>query len=467
MKLSSQFSRHLSQAFLEDYLQTDKIMLVLLLLHWLFASTVLAYSYGLYTLGFVAGGLIMSLVGIAYWFYRGTAIFRIIVGMAFMLFSAVFIQQHLGRIEMHFHIFIALAILMRYKDAHALIAGVVTTTIHHAFFSFCQENNWQFFNTSITVYNYGEGFSITLLHAVFVLLALTVNLYLIRSLRAQFITNIEYSEALALKNKEVEASKIALKEEKEKEAAANKAKSHFIANMSHELRTPLNAILGYSEILKEVAEEEDRQADIQDLNKIHISGSHLLNLINDILDISKIEAERMDISPDTFNVSQLLKEVIITAEPLVQKNHNQFKFKLDKNLGEMCTDSTKLRQILLNLLSNASKFCKQGAIHLEAKLITEKGDDWLYCQVCDEGIGISDAQLQKLFHAFIQADARISNKYGGTGLGLVISERFSRLMGGRIEVKSELNQGSCFTLYLPMRLSETELALLRHKMKSS
>lgn len=450
MTSKSQFSKRLHQAFLADYLQTDKIMLVLLLIHWLFAATVMGYSYKLYALGFWGGSLIMLVVGLAYLFYRGTVVYRIVVGISLMLFSAIFIQQHLGRIEMHFHIFIALAFMLRYKDISGLLAGAVTTAAHHFSFSYCQENNIQLFDIPIKVYNYGEGFSITLLHTAFVILAVSVYIYLIRSLRAQFITNIQYGEALKQKNKEVEQSKKALKQEKEREAAANKAKSHFIANMSHELRTPLNAILGYSEMLKEVAEEDKRQEDVDDLHKIHISGSHLLRLINDILDISKIEADRMEVSPQYFDIFNLLKEVIITAEPLIKKKHNQFNFLAADDLGDMYNDDTKLRQILLNLLSNASKFCENGVIKLQARIEQQ----WFICDISDEGIGISEAQLEKLFHAFVQADARISNQYGGTGLGLVISERFARLMGGRIKVKSELGKGACFSLYLPVQLPE-------------
>ncbi|SEH06018.1 sensor histidine kinase family protein [Candidatus Venteria ishoeyi] len=232
------FSERLTQAFLEDYQHVDKMMLILLFLHWFTASTIMAYAYGLYTLGFVGGGLVMLIATLAYMLYRGTVVFRIIVGISLMLFSAIFIQQHLGRIEMHFHVFIALAFLIRYKDFIPLLAGAITTTVHHAVFSYCQVYDITLLDMPIKVYNYGEGFSITLLHAAFVVLAVSVYIYMIQSLRQQFIKNIQFSDTLELKNQEIEQSKIALKKEKEREMAANKAKSQFIANMSHELRTP-------------------------------------------------------------------------------------------------------------------------------------------------------------------------------------------------------------------------------------
>lgn len=233
---------------------------------------------------------------------------------------------------------------------------------------------------------------------------------------------------------------------------ANMIKSQFLANMSHELRTPLNAIIGYSEMLAEEAEELGEQIFVEDLGKIRNAGKHLLTLINDILDISKIEAGKMEIHMETFELSGLIQDVITTVKPLIDKNGNKLDTRLEQ--GEMTTDITKLRQILINLLSNASKFTQNGTISLEVNREPRKGRTGYCFRVKDTGIGMSPEQVEKLFQPFMQADSSTTRKYGGTGLGLAISHSFSELMDGSIQVESEMGAGSIFTCWLPSSMEE-------------
>ena len=234
---------------------------------------------------------------------------------------------------------------------------------------------------------------------------------------------------------------------------ANRAKSLFLANMSHELRTPLNAIIGYSEMLIEDAEDQEQQETVLDLKKIHLAGKHLLDLINDILDLSKIEAGKMDIHPEIFAISDLLDEVTSTVQPIVAKNSNNLKVTITDDIGMMHSDLTKIRQSLLNLLSNACKFTERGTIWLQAEREMVDSRDWLTFRIRDTGIGMAPAQMEKLFKEFVQADTSTTRKYGGTGLGLAITRRFCRMLGGDVVVESTLGQGSTFTLRLPREAS--------------
>jgi signal transduction histidine kinase/CheY-like chemotaxis protein len=232
---------------------------------------------------------------------------------------------------------------------------------------------------------------------------------------------------------------------------ASQAKSDFLASMSHELRTPLNAIIGYSEMLLET--EDADAGDLKpDLEKIRGAGKHLLSLINDILDLSKIEAGKMDVFVEEFDVATMLAEVEAVARPLMAKNANTFEVRRAPGLGTMRSDQTKVRQNLFNLISNAAKFTKQGRITLDVRRSPDKsGGEWLEFRVADTGIGITPAQMARLFQAFGQADAATTRTYGGTGLGLAITKHFCRMLGGDVTVESEHGRGSTFTLTLPAR----------------
>jgi signal transduction histidine kinase len=216
--------------------------------------------------------------------------------------------------------------------------------------------------------------------------------------------------------------------------------------MSHELRTPLNAIIGYSEMLQEEAEDLGEETLIPDLQKVNAAGKHLLGLINDILDLSKIEAGRMDLFVESFEVSRLVQDVEAIVQPLVEKNGNTLMVTCPDGVGEMQADLTKVRQALFNLLSNAAKFTEQGTISLT---VEREADDWLTFAVSDTGIGMTEEQLGRLFEAFSQAEASTRSTYGGTGLGLAISRHFCRLMGGDLTVESVYGEGSTFMVRLP------------------
>jgi signal transduction histidine kinase len=230
-------------------------------------------------------------------------------------------------------------------------------------------------------------------------------------------------------------------------AQASQHKSQFLANMSHELRTPLNAIIGVSEMLREDAEV--LKQDTEPLDRVLGAGRHLLALINDILDLSKIEAGRMELNLDTFALPPLIDEVVKTIEPLAAKNGNQVTVHCDAEIGTMHADQMRLRQTLLNLMSNANKFTERGAITIDARRGGEDGRDWITLSIADTGIGMTAEQMGKLFQEFSQASSATASKYGGTGLGLVISRRFCQMMGGDITVTSEPGKGSVFTVRLP------------------
>ncbi len=230
---------------------------------------------------------------------------------------------------------------------------------------------------------------------------------------------------------------------------ASQAKSLFLANMSHELRTPLNAIIGYSEILQEEIGEVDPEEIIADLQRINSAGKHLLEIINDILDLSKIEAGKMNLYLETFEIISILKEVEMIFAPLLDKNSNTLNVNCPEDIGTMYGDIVKLRQGLFNLLSNANKFTQNGTISLNVVRFWEHEQEWVSFSVQDTGIGMNLEQQEKLFQAFTQADESFTRKYGGTGLGLTITRKFCQMMSGNIQVASELGKGSIFTITLP------------------
>ena len=254
-----------------------------------------------------------------------------------------------------------------------------------------------------------------------------------------------------------EQERLAAEEARRAAEAANEAKSSFLANMSHELRTPLNAIIGYSEMLVEDAADSGHEDLVPDLEKIRTAGKHLLGLINSVLDLSKIEAGKMALFVETFAIGSLIDEVIVTARPLVEKKGNKLILNKDPYVGELKGDVTKLKQVLLNLLSNASKFTENGEVSVDVRLEIDRDfASWVVFRVSDTGIGMTPEQLGKLFQAFSQADASTTRKYGGTGLGLAISRRFCQMMGGDVTVESTPGKGTVFTVKLPANVSNAE-----------
>ena len=265
--------------------------------------------------------------------------------------------------------------------------------------------------------------------------------------------------------KRVKERTVELAEARDKAIEASKTKSSFLANMSHELRTPLNAIIGYSELLMEDAIDDKNESIYRDLHKVKNAGVHLLSLISNVLDLSKIEAGKMDLYLEEFNVNSMISDVQSVIEPLAKKNNNTFHIICPETIGSMCSDETKIRQSLLNLISNACKFTKDGEVSLEVgshKLGNVEGVS--FC-VSDQGIGMTQGQLKNLFKEFSQADSSTTREYGGTGLGLAISRRFCEMMGGDISVESVEGQGSIFTMFLPRIASSDDTTSSREDIR--
>jgi signal transduction histidine kinase/DNA-binding response OmpR family regulator len=240
--------------------------------------------------------------------------------------------------------------------------------------------------------------------------------------------------------------------------AANLSKSRFLANMSHELRTPLNAVIGYTELLQDIATDDGNAELLPDLGKIHSAGKHLLTLINDILDLSRIEAGKVTLVPETFDLAGLVGGVVTTIRPLVEKNDNVFRVRCPDDPGALHADVTRVRQCLYNLLSNAGKFTSNGEVVLDVERAPGDGADRIVFRVSDTGIGMTPEQLARVFQPFVQADVSTTRKYGGTGLGLTITRKLAQMMGGDVRVESEAGKGSRFTFELPARPAAVALS---------
>jgi signal transduction histidine kinase/CheY-like chemotaxis protein len=256
-----------------------------------------------------------------------------------------------------------------------------------------------------------------------------------------------FSDITELKKREEELNKTITELDiaKEKADAANQTKSQFLANMSHELRTPLNAIIGLTEMLKEDAADDGLDDFEEPLDRVFSAGKHLLTLINDVLDLSKIEAGRVELFNETFELKQILDDVMKTSSPLAQKNDNELIIDYKTEIDFVTADQTRVKQVVLNLISNACKFTEKGKITIGVNKILRDGGDLISIDVSDTGIGMSDEQMSKLFNSFVQADSSTTRKYGGTGLGLTISKQLAKLMGGDVVVNSELGKGTTFT----------------------
>jgi signal transduction histidine kinase len=286
--------------------------------------------------------------------------------------------------------------------------------------------------------------------------------------KAYDVTLLQEKEALL--NQRLEAANAALRAsqqelEKARETAerargeadaANHAKSKFLASMSHELRTPLNAIIGITELLHEDARDLKREDEFEPLDRVLGAARHLLTLINDVLDLSKVEAGRMELHLESFALGSLIDDVVKTIEPLAAKNANRIVAQCNGVIKAIHADQTRLRQALLNLMSNANKFTSKGTITVDVRQQPENGREWITLAVADTGIGMSPEQMGRLFQEFSQASSSTASKYGGTGLGLVISQRFCQMMGGDITVESEPGRGSTFTIRLPRIVESKE-----------
>ena len=410
-------------------------------------STIHAHVWAAVFLG-GAISLFPALLGIL---HPGAAVTRYLIATAQMLMGALLIHLTTGRIETHFHVFGSLAFLAFYRDWRVLVPATVVVALDHllrgmywpeSVYGVLVASHWRWLEHAAWV----------VFEDVFLVIACirgTEELRKIADRTAVMEEAHREQHAMALEKDELIARLRVSQQELE---AATKAKSEFLANMTHELRTPLNAITLYSELLQECAAEEGRDADVKDLTKIHSASRHLLGLIDGILDLSKIEAGKMELHLESFDVPEMVNDLVSTIDPIVRKQNNRLTVTIARDVHRMHADVTKTRQILFNLLSNAAKFTSDGRIELNISRSELAGVACVEFAIRDTGIGLTDDQQGRLFRPFVQADMSIARRYGGTGLGLALVWRFCRLMGGDVRVESQIGEGAQFVVRLPVQV---------------
>ena len=436
------------------HVRTDRMFAGLMVLQWvagiLFAlwisplawfGTVSRTHVHVWAAIFLGGAIciVPALLGV---FRAGEASTRYTIAVAQMLMGALLIHLTGGRIETHFHVFGSLAFLAFYRDWRVMVPATVVVAADH----FLRGVFWPQSVYGVVVASQWRWLE----HAAWVIFE---DVFLLVSCQRSVVEMKDTAlRTAALEHAEQAASLTAaqLRVTQQQAEAATRAKSDFLASMSHELRTPLNAIILYSELLQEEALDHQQPGTMKDLERIHSAGNHLLGLINGILDLSKIEAGKMTLALEHFDIRAVINDVVATVSPLVQKNANQIVVHCPDDAGIIHSDVLKTRQILLNLIGNAAKFTKDGTITLDVARRVDGSTADIMFVVTDTGVGMTDEQQRKIFEPFTQADVRTTRKYGGSGLGLAIVSRFCSLMGGRVSVDSQLGRGSQFTVVLPV-----------------
>jgi two-component system sensor histidine kinase/response regulator len=436
------------------HVRTDRLFASLMLVQWVAGILFALWISPLAWFGAVSrthvhvwaaiflGGAICVVPALLGVFRAGEASTRYTIGVAQMLMGALLIHLTGGRIETHFHVFGSLAFLAFYRDWRVLVPATIVVALDHllrgafwpqSVYGVLVASKWRWLEHSAWV----------VFEDVFLFVS---------CLRGAAEMKETALRTAALEHAEQESSLTAaqLRITQQQAEAATRAKSDFLASMSHELRTPLNAIILYSELLQEEALDHHQTGTMKDLERIHSAGSHLLGLINGILDLSKIEAGKMTLALERFDIRAVINDVVETVAPLVQKNANEIVVHCPDDSGVIHSDVLKTRQILLNLIGNAAKFTKNGTITLDVERRMDGHTPSIVIVVGDTGVGMTKEQAGKIFEAFTQADVRTTRKYGGSGLGLAIVSRFCALMGGHVSVESEPGLGSRFTVVLPL-----------------
>jgi two-component system, sensor histidine kinase and response regulator len=449
------------------YVDTDRLFAMLLAIQWL-GGIILALVVSPRTwigdqsqthihvwIAVFLGGAISSLPIVLVWKQPGSCLTRHVIAVAQMLWSALLVHLTGGRIETHFHVFGSLAFLAFYRDWRVLITATIVVAADHFVrgvwwprsvfgvlvespFRWIEHAAWVVFEDIILIRSCLRGKrecrDICEREAKLSAANKTLQLEIRERHRAEAEIRLINEDLAAAHEKAIEASQI---------------KSQFLANMSHELRTPLNAIIGYSELLQILAQRREDTAYNADLERINKSGNHLLALINGLLDISKIEAGKLQLDIESFRVAHIIEDIRGTVDQLATKNENSFEVRIPADLGMIRSDAVRLKQCLLNLLSNACKFTHKGMVTLLVTAEAEVDSAWIVFEVRDTGIGLTNEQAGRLFQPFAQADASTTRKYGGTGLGLSITKSLCEAMGGSIHLKSRIGEGSSFTMRLP------------------
>jgi signal transduction histidine kinase len=373
---------------------------------------------------------------------------RHVIATAQMMMSALLIHLTGGRIETHFHVFGSLAFLAFYRDWRVLIPATIVVALDHmlrgifwpqSVYGVLVASEWRWVEHAAWV----------IFEDVVLVMSCVRGTRELREIAVRTAILEQANKDEARHAMELADLVARLRLSQQQVEAATRAKSEFVANMSHELRTPLNAITLYTELLHENAVEDRRDSDAADLTKIRQASRHLLGLINGILDLSKIEAGKMELHIEPFDVKVMLDELAGTMEPVVRKNGNRLRVQIDAGIGVMQADLTKTKQILFNLLSNAAKFTSNGEVRLGATRRRTDAGDVVEFVVADTGIGLTDEQQMRLFKPFAQGDASIARKFGGTGLGLALVWRFCRLMHGDITATNNPDGGAYFSVRLP------------------
>ncbi len=433
-----------------EYERSDTVMLKLVFFHWILVSLGGVFLFHDYYLGPVGGGVLFFISAFAYRRYRGTQLLRCLMAIVLLTYSIILIQQSMGRLEMHFHIFVALSFLIIYRDMKSITGGALFIILHHLIFNYLQANDITLFDMPIVIFNYGCGIDIVLLHAFFVIFEWAVLSKMLVSMEEHFMELVRTKEALQSVNTNLESMvKIRTDElaQAKKEAEdANSLKSEFLANMSHEIRTPINAIIGFTNLLEENIKTPRHRNYIQSVKS---SSKLLLRVINDILDLSKVEAGKMHIQLAPTNLHDIATELHDIFLLKTRAKGLDFEVHIEDTLQRtLMLDEIRLRQILINLVSNAIKFTPRGSVRVDFKAVTFKTHVNLVISVEDQGIGIPLDQQEGIFLAFTQQKGQINKEYGGTGLGLTIVKKLLALMDGEIDLKSTPGKGSVFTLTL-------------------